>query len=82
MTDWSMWSTCSSAASCGPGTQKSYRNYKNEAKAVDLGCNRQRTRERQCDVPCGLVKHEQRYCYELYCNGMFVQTNVEVYRDK
>ncbi|ODM96426.1 Spondin-1 [Orchesella cincta] len=52
MTDWSMWSTCNSAASCGPGIEKSYRNYKNEAKAIDLGCNRQRTRERQCDVPC------------------------------
>lgn len=52
MKDWSMWSTCSSAASCGPGIQKSYRNYVNEAKAIDLGCNRQRTRERHCDVPC------------------------------
>lgn len=59
MTDWSMWTTCSSAASCGAGTQKSYRSYKNEAKAVDLGCNRQRTRERHCDTPCGYAQSTQ-----------------------
>ncbi|CAL8134698.1 unnamed protein product [Orchesella dallaii] len=77
MTPWSMWSACNTAASCGPGIEKSYRNYKNEAKAIDLGCNRQRTRERQCDVPCSSSSNYDGYPRSGYRGGKTPQYPVE-----